>query len=224
MVLLADPGEQLERGTAVLVAVLHADLGERPGHRVGADPAVGGRDRAEATLRGPRLAVGLGRAAAAEQTGAGQLLDADGEAHVALAGLDRHDRRAQRGRARGARVGDVVDGDPGLADLLLQPLTHPGVGLHQATGREHADVAHRHPAVGEGGHRRFGREVDRVLVGVLAELRHLDAEDPDVVTGHGGSPSEFVEFAESEFVASLGSSYGLEAVADGLDTVVVGAE
>ena len=72
------------------------------------------------------LAVGLGRAAAAEQAGAGELLDADGEAHVALARLDRHDRRAQRGGAGGARVGHVVDGDAGLADLLLQLLADAG--------------------------------------------------------------------------------------------------
>ena len=30
--------------------------------------------------------------------------------------------------------------------------------------------------------RRLGREVDGVLVGVLAELGHVDPEDPDVVT------------------------------------------
>jgi hypothetical protein len=40
------------------------------------------------------VTVGLGLAPATEQTRAGQLLDADCEAHVALAGLDRHDRRA----------------------------------------------------------------------------------------------------------------------------------
>ena len=61
-------------------------------------------------------------AAASEQASARQLLDADSQAHVALTRLDRHDRRAQCGRARGARVGDVVDGDACLADLLLQLL------------------------------------------------------------------------------------------------------
>ena len=40
--------------------------------------------------------------------------------------------------------------------------------------------------VGECGQHRFGREVDDVLVGVLAELGHVDSEDPDVVTcAHG---------------------------------------
>ena len=58
----------------------------------------------------------------AEQAGAGELLDADGQAHVALAGLDGHDRGAQRGGTGGARVRHVVHGDAGLADLLLQLL------------------------------------------------------------------------------------------------------
>ena len=81
------------------------------------------------------------RAAAAEQAGAGELLDADREAHVGLAGLDRHDRRAQRGGAGGARVGHVVDGDAGLADLLLQLLADAGAGAHEVAGGQHAHVA-----------------------------------------------------------------------------------
>src|SRR3712207_8904621 len=44
-------------------------------------------------------------ATATEEAGAGQLLDADGQAEVRLARLHRHDRRAQRGGARGAGVG-----------------------------------------------------------------------------------------------------------------------
>ena len=43
---------------------------------------------------------------------------------------------------------------------------------------------HGHAAVGERGHGRLGGEVDGVLVGVLAELGHVDPEDPDVVAGH----------------------------------------
>ena len=52
-----------------------------------------------------------------------------GEAHVALAGLDGHDRRAQRGGARGARVGHVEDRDAGLADLLLELRADAGVTM-----------------------------------------------------------------------------------------------
>ena len=121
MVLLGDLGEQLEVDAAVLVAVLHADLREHARHRLGADAAVDRRDRAVAALRRPRVGV-LAARAAGEQARARELLDADREAHVALAGLHRHDRGAQRGRAGRARVGDVVDGDAGLADLLLERL------------------------------------------------------------------------------------------------------
>src|SRR4026207_2088966 len=45
---------------------------------------------------------------AAEDPGAGELLHSDGETEVAFARLHRHDRGAQRGGARGARVRHVV--------------------------------------------------------------------------------------------------------------------
>ena len=49
--------------------------------------------------------------------------------------------------------------------------------------------AMRDPGVGEGAHDRLGPEVDDVVVGVLAELGHVDPEDPDVVAcAHGGCP------------------------------------
>ena len=38
--------------------------------------------------------------------------------------------------------------------------------------------------------RGLGGEVDGVLVGVLAELGHRDAEDPDVVAGHRLMPPD----------------------------------
>ena len=113
----------------LLVQVLHAHLGEHARHGVGADAAVGLGDGAVAALGLEHVLVALGRAAPAEEAGAGQLLDADGEAHVALAGLHGHDRRAQGGGARGAGVGHVVDGHAGLADLLLQLLADAG-GRH----------------------------------------------------------------------------------------------
>ena len=46
---------------------------------------------------------------------------------------------------------------------------------------------HRHAAVGERGQGRLGGEVDGVLVGVLAELGHVDPEDPDVVAAIGSA-------------------------------------
>src|SRR6185295_3980921 len=100
------------------MAVLHADRREDAGHRLGADPTVDGRDCAVATLRCPRVVV-TGARAAGEKARTRELLHADRETHVALARLHRHDRRAERGGTGGTRVGDVVDGDPGLADLLL---------------------------------------------------------------------------------------------------------
>ena len=80
---------------------------------------------------------------------------------------------------------DVVDGDAGLADLLLERLADRAALAHQVAGGEHADVLHRHAAVGQRGLRGLGGEVDGVEVGMLPELRHLDAEDVDVVAGHG---------------------------------------
>ena len=53
VVLLGDAREQLEARAAVLVAVLHADLREHAGHRVGADAAVDRGDRAVAAARRP---------------------------------------------------------------------------------------------------------------------------------------------------------------------------
>jgi hypothetical protein len=84
---------------------------------------------------------------------------------------------------RSAGVGDVVDGDAGLADLLLQLLAEPAGAAEQVAGGEDAHVPHRHAltGVGERAEHRLGPEVDGVLVGVLAELGHVDAEDPDVV-------------------------------------------
>ena len=80
---------------------------------------------------------------------------------------------------------DVVDGDAGLADLLLERLADARRPAHQVAGSKHAHVLHRHVAVLQRGQRSLGGEVDGVDVGMLPELRHLDAEDVDVVAGHG---------------------------------------
>ena len=59
--------------------------------------------------------------------------------------------------------------------------------------------------------RGLGGEVDGVLVGVLAELGHVDPEDPDVV-------------AHAMSLLCVLSADRLEAEADGLGAVVVGAD
>ncbi len=183
MVLLADAGEQLEAGAAVAVPVLHADLGEDARHDLGPDAPVDRSDRTVAAGGGedPRVVLA---AAPGQQAGARQLLDAEGQAHVGLAGLDGHERHPQGGRTRGARVGHVVDGDPGLAELLLQLLADAGAGGHEAAGGDHPHVGHGHPAVGQSTEDGLGGQVHHVLVRVLAEFGHVDPEDPQVVRCH----------------------------------------
>ena len=66
VVLLADPGEQLEAGAAVAMAVLHADLCEHARHRLRADAAVDRRHRAVPALRRPCRSVVLARSAGEE--------------------------------------------------------------------------------------------------------------------------------------------------------------
>ena len=59
---------------------------------------------------------------------------------------------------------------------------------HLAAGG-HADVFHGHAGVTECTQDGLGGEVDRILVDVLAELGHVDPEDPDALT-HGDMPLE----------------------------------
>src|SRR5690606_24148021 len=89
--------------------------------------------------------------------------------------------RAESRGAGGAGVGDVEDGDAGLADLLLELLADAGAGTQQVAGGQDVDVLDRHAPVGQRTQGGLGGEVHRVLVGVLAELGHPDAEDPHVV-------------------------------------------
>ena len=180
MVLLADPREELEGRAAVPVPVLHADLGEDPGHGVGPDTSIQGRDRPLAALGRPGLGV-VRPASAGQQPGSGQLLDAHREAAVDLSRLHRHRCDPQRGGAGGAGIGHVVDGDPGLSDLLLEHLADPPGPSHEVPGPHHADVLHRHAAVSQCAHHGLGGQVQGVLVRVLAELGHVDAQYPDVL-------------------------------------------
>ena len=80
-------------------------------------------------------------APSAEETGPGQLLDPDGQAVVALAGFDRHDRSPEGGRPGGAGVGHVVDGNARLADLLLQVLAD--LAAHEVAKPQDSHVFHR---------------------------------------------------------------------------------
>ena len=189
----------LEGGAVVAVAVLHADVGEHAGHGLGADVAVDRGDRAVAPVGASAPSPARRRR---EQPRARQLLDADGQAVVALAGLHRHRRDAQGGGAGGAGVGDVVDGDAGLADLLLELLAACRPRAHEVARGEHAHVLHLDATVGERAERRLGREVDHVEVGVLAELGHVDPKDP-----------------ECHLKKTWSTSQRLEAEADGLGAV-----
>ena len=135
VVLLGDLGELLEADAVVLVRVLHARLREHAGHQAGAEQTLDLHHRAVAATRLVDLAAAVTLAARAEQAALAHLLDTDRETHVGFAGLDREQHRAQRGRAGRARVGDVVDGDAGLADLLLQLLADAGLRVEEAAAR-----------------------------------------------------------------------------------------
>ena len=110
----------------------------------------------------------------------------------------------------GAGVGHVVDGDAGLADLLLELLADPEAAADQVAGGEDAHVLHRHAGVGQAAEGRLGGEVDRVLVGVLPELGHVI---PRIQTPSVSRHRVLLRFAER-----------FEAEADGLGALAVGAE
>ena len=158
-----------------------------PGHDLGADAPVDRRHRPVPARRGEGARVLLA-AAAGEQPGAGELLHPEGQAHVGLAGLDRHAGHPERGGAGGAGIGHVVHRNAGLAQLLLQLLADAGVGRHQVAGADHPHVLHLDAAVGQGAEHGLGGQVDQVQVRVLAELRHVDAQDPQVVGCHAAQP------------------------------------
>ena len=128
MVLLADLGEELEARAAVAVAVLHADLGEDARHGLGADPAVERRDRAEAALRASRCC----RPTRDSRRPAGRRRRASrrrrpGPCRTSPALIAMHGHAQRRG-AGGAGVRHVVDGDAGLAELLLEQLADAAPG------------------------------------------------------------------------------------------------
>ena len=92
------------------------------------------------------------------------------------------------------------------------------------------------PRVGERGLRGFRRQVDGVLVGVLPELRHVDPEDPDVVTHRcapvvqaeiGSKPNPIastpLSSSPSEYVARLDLHPELHVLRIGVDVQQVPA-
>src|SRR5205823_8271936 len=127
------------------------------------------------------------------------------DTHVALARLDGHEHDPQRGGAGGARIGHVVDGDAGLADLLLDALTDAGVRLVEASGRHDVHVLHGHLAVVERGGGRLAGQVDEVLVLVALELGHRDPEDPHVIAHRRASSRSWWWWGWWEFVVLMPS-------------------
>src|SRR5262249_53997607 len=82
-----------------------------------------------------------------------------------------------------ARVGDVDDGNAGLADLLQDALADHGVGLKEIARRQELNVLDRHAGVLEGEQRRLGCQLTDILVGIAPELNHADSEH--VYVSHG---------------------------------------
>ena len=122
VVLLGDLGEQLEVDAAVLVAVLHADLREHARHRLGADAAVDRRDRAVAARAASTCRRRCARAPPASRPAPASFSTptarpmSHSPAFTAMIAV----RSAVAPVAHA--FDDVVHGDAGLADLLLQRL------------------------------------------------------------------------------------------------------
>ena len=133
MVLEGHPSKLFEAHPVVLVGVLHPSLGEHPGHRFGAQHSVDPHHGSVTARRlvDPPLLLGC----AGQQAHLAHLLDSHREPHVCLSGPYRQVDSSQSGGTGGAGVGHVVDGDAGLADLLLEPLAHAGTGLVERAGR-----------------------------------------------------------------------------------------
>ena len=147
MVLVGHLGELLEAHPIVLVGVPHPGLGENARHGLSAENAVDRRHGAVATRRLVDLGFVLG--AAPQQAHLAHLLHANSQAHLGLPGLDGQIDSADGRGSGGARVSHVEHGDPGLPDLLLDPLTHARLGLEQRPGAHHVHVVDGHPAVSQ---------------------------------------------------------------------------
>src|SRR5207302_3091551 len=122
VVLLGHLRELLEADAVVVVRVFHARLREYAGHHVRAEDAFGSHDGAVASVALVGFLVLARARRSAEQPHLPHLLDTDRDARVGFAGLDRRDDCADRRRPGAAGVRDAVDGNPGLADLLLDAL------------------------------------------------------------------------------------------------------
>ena len=89
----------------------------------------------------------------------------------------------------------------------------PALAAIRLPAADDAHVLHGHPAVGQRAEGRLGGQVDGVQVRVLAELGHVDAEDPHLVWR-----------SLLMLVSSLTLSGGLEPEPDRLGAVGVGAD
>ena len=145
MVLLADPGEQLEarrrrtggrtpcRSGRTRPAWSPCRSGRRP-----APPRRTGRSASTCCCPDPRCPPASSPAPASFSTPTARPKSAS-PALTAMIG------DPQGGGPGGAGVGHVVDRDAGLADLLLQLLADAAVGAHQVAGGQHAHVLHASP-------------------------------------------------------------------------------
>src|SRR5208283_6004404 len=92
----------------------------------------------------------------------------------------RHVRLAKGGRAGGACVGDVDDGDSGLAYLLQDSLPDHRVGLVEISAGEHLDVLDSDSGVLEREDRRLAAEFRNGLVGIASEFDHPGSENINI--------------------------------------------
>src|SRR5258708_27528189 len=145
----------------MLVGIFHAGLGEGAGHQAGAEDPLDRPDRAVSPGRLVWLVLlsWLGT----EQAELAHLLQSDRKADACLASLYGPRGYAERGRARGAGVGHVVNRDAGLPNPLLAPLADP-VPVVQAACRQDVRVEDRKAGIGQRGSRCLTAQVDEVLV------------------------------------------------------------
>ena len=189
MVLGRNAGEEFEVSTVVgmLVQVFHADLREHARHHVGAELALETRHGA-VTTRGCPFVGRCATETGTEHACTRKLFDTNGETHIAFARLDRHDHGTKRGCTSCTRIRDVEHRDAGLANLLLQLLTDSCSSTHEVASSEDAHVFDGDATVGERSKRSLGSKIDNVLVRMLSELGHVDAENPNVIVCHCQSP------------------------------------
>ena len=178
MVLVGHPGELLKAHSIVFVGVPHAGLGEHARHGLGAQDSIDGRHRPVATRR--LVDIGLVLGSTPEKAHLAHLLHTKGQAHFGLASLDGQvDGPDGRGPC-GTSISHVVDGNAGLADLLLDPLTHPGL-LKQCPCGQDIHVVDGHPAVSQCIDAGLRGKVHGIQVRIPAESGHARSKHPHCI-------------------------------------------